>query len=392
MAGSTASAPRPKKRRQNDDGTPRKKRKAGEWSDDVLDDEAGLNRAFASMDSQLLADYLSQKTTRFGADLSPVELADLYISGEKLLPSAGCSRPGLLGGTWKRLTWMHAKANAVTDTSAFEKDRTLENLPEFLEAFSEQPQQLGKAPKANGSPHTLVVAGAGLRAADLVRCVSVPDGDEPDMDIASHKTGRAAADDAGQGCQEVPGQRQRSGEARKCSRVALAVRRGQFVADSRGQFAKHIKLEEAVAFLKAKRTGIAVGTPARLMDLLDNGNFPSPLMSVCLQSDADSRGRRALRRQPAAPDCGCIPYRPEAARRFGHEGHDDAACEAAHQEGVQGAVHGRRKASCPAILLITSHLLSAWESRSCWYETPTPGATPTTPSDFEAHGEVLSCG
>ena len=37
------------------------------------------------------------------------------------------------------------------------------------------------------------------------------------------------------------------------------------------QFAKHIKLEEAVTFLKNARTGIAVGTPVRLMDLLDNG-------------------------------------------------------------------------------------------------------------------------
>lgn len=42
------------------------------------------------------------------------------------------------------------------------------------------------------------------------------------------------------------------------------------------QFAKHIKMDEAVTFLKSRRTGIAVGTPIRLMDLLDNGAlFPS---------------------------------------------------------------------------------------------------------------------
>jgi nitric oxide reductase activation protein len=46
-----------------------------------LDLEAGLNRAFERMDGQLLADHLAQKTRRFGTDLSPVELADLYISG-----------------------------------------------------------------------------------------------------------------------------------------------------------------------------------------------------------------------------------------------------------------------------------------------------------------------
>lgn len=40
---------------------------------------------------------------------------------------------------------------------------------------------------------------------------------------------------------------------------------------TRLQFAKHIKMEEAVAFLNNHKTGIAVGTPVRLMDLLDNG-------------------------------------------------------------------------------------------------------------------------
>ena len=64
-------------------------------------------------------------------------------------------------------------ANAIKDTTEFGKDRTLEHLPEFLETFSESPEQLGKAPKGNGAPHTLIVAGAGLRAADLVRYVTV---------------------------------------------------------------------------------------------------------------------------------------------------------------------------------------------------------------------------
>ena len=39
-------------------------------------------------------------------------------------------------------------------------------------------------------------------------------------------------------------------------------------------FAKHIKLKESVAFLKSKRTGIAVGTPTRLKDLMDDGLPP----------------------------------------------------------------------------------------------------------------------
>jgi hypothetical protein len=39
-------------------------------------------------------------------------------------------------------------------------------------------------------------------------------------------------------------------------------------------FAKHIKLKDSVKFLKSTRTGIAVGTPARLKDLMDDGIFP----------------------------------------------------------------------------------------------------------------------
>lgn len=36
-------------------------------------------------------------------------------------------------------------------------------------------------------------------------------------------------------------------------------------------FAKHIKIQDSINFLKAKRTGIAVGTPKRLHDLMDDG-------------------------------------------------------------------------------------------------------------------------
>jgi hypothetical protein len=41
-------------------------------------------------------------------------------------------------------------------------------------------------------------------------------------------------------------------------------------------FAKHIKLKDSVKFLKSTRTGIAVGTPTRLKDLMDDGLSPFP--------------------------------------------------------------------------------------------------------------------
>lgn len=73
-----------KKRRTPEDGGVKKKRKKQVREDEEdLDIEAGLNRSFERMDSQLVADHMAQKTSRFGTDLSSVELSDLYISGEK---------------------------------------------------------------------------------------------------------------------------------------------------------------------------------------------------------------------------------------------------------------------------------------------------------------------
>lgn len=37
-------------------------------------------------------------------------------------------------------------------------------------------------------------------------------------------------------------------------------------------FGKHIKLKDAIKFLKSTRTGIAVGTALRLKDLMDEGS------------------------------------------------------------------------------------------------------------------------
>lgn len=194
MAPETQTNPQivSKKRKLEDDGpTKKKKQKKKQREDEAdLDVEASLNRSFARMDGQLLADYIAQKTTRFGTDLSPIELSDLYIS-----------------------------ANAIKDTTAFQKERTLENFPAFLEEFAREGEYLDRTSKDCGAPHTLVVSGAGLRAAEAVRAL------------------------------------------RKFQK------KGNTVAKL---FAKHFKIEEQVAFLKKTRSGLAVGTPQRLIDLLEN--------------------------------------------------------------------------------------------------------------------------
>jgi protein CMS1 len=75
----------PKKRAAEDPAPEKKnkkKRKAKYREDESLDSELGLNTLYARMDNQLLADHLAQKLSRFGGDLSSVELSDLTVSGE----------------------------------------------------------------------------------------------------------------------------------------------------------------------------------------------------------------------------------------------------------------------------------------------------------------------
>lgn len=153
---SSAEESRPTPASNNNNSNPRKpkqkkRRKAAAADDDadadaLLDLDRGVSLAVGRMDPQLLADHAAAQTRRFAPDLSPVELADLYVP-----------------------------AGAVADTTAFPPEkRTCEGLAEFLERYAggdEDKRRLGSAPRACGAPHTLVVAGAGMRAADLVRCV-----------------------------------------------------------------------------------------------------------------------------------------------------------------------------------------------------------------------------
>ncbi|KAK5009793.1 hypothetical protein LTR28_013365 [Elasticomyces elasticus] len=188
----------------------KKAKKPEDIQDDALDMTARVNHAIAHMDSRLLADHVAQRTKRFESDLSLVELEDRRSAGrhyDSILPT------GLIRDTEK----------AILDTTTWEKPRDLASLPEFLSQFSEQNkggQKLSAALKKNGSPHTIVVTGAGRRAADLTRA------------LRKFQT--------------------------KDTMVAKL-------------FAKHIKLTEAVETVKRNRIGIGIGTPQRLTDLLDDG-------------------------------------------------------------------------------------------------------------------------
>ena len=70
--------------------------------------------------------------------------------------------------------WMHklmkTTAKPVTDTSTWTKPRTMDNLASFVRHIASKGEKLEDAATSeNGSPHTIVIAASGIRAADLTR-------------------------------------------------------------------------------------------------------------------------------------------------------------------------------------------------------------------------------
>ncbi|KAJ5910146.1 Protein CMS1 [Penicillium tannophilum] len=181
----SADGPSKKKRKQ--------KKKQPQEDANAQDRKNGIDESIGRMDGKLLADYFAQRAQKLDKELSAVELNDLSVSDSTFL-----------------------------DTSAYTEPRTLEKLPEFLKTFSPKGSDLSKASEQKGTPHTLVITGAGLRAADIVR----------------------------------------------------ALRPFQTKESIVGKlFAKHIKLDEAKQFLQRAQMGIGIGTPTRVSDLVESGDL-----------------------------------------------------------------------------------------------------------------------
>ncbi|KAF4237271.1 hypothetical protein CNMCM8980_007147 [Aspergillus fumigatiaffinis] len=186
----------PQKKKKKNSKNKQKQQKKKEQDEDPKQQErkGGIDESIGKMDGRLLADHFVQKAKRHNKELTAVELGDLSVPD-----------------------------SAFLDTSSFESPRSLDQLPAFLKAFSpDKGSGLAKASEQKGTPHTLVVCPAALRAADVVR----------------------------------------------------ALRTFQSKDSTVGKlFAKHIKLEEAKQFLQRARTGLGVGTPARISDLIDAGSL-----------------------------------------------------------------------------------------------------------------------
>ncbi|KAI4155476.1 MAG: hypothetical protein LQ340_000992 [Diploschistes diacapsis] len=215
-----------------------------------IDEERGINLALGRMNPDLLADYVARKTQRFEDKATLVELEDRRIP-----------------------------VGAFADTTGWDSPRSLDNFPDFLEHFSKEggPHDLRTAPKQNGTPHTIVVTAAGLRAADITRSL-------------------------------------RTFQSKDCIIAKL--------------FAKHIKLKESIDLLKKKRVNIGVGTPSRLIDLLEsriNGGHTDALKVDKLErivvdmSHVDQKKRGILDMKETQKPLIDLLNRDELKPRFGSE-------------------------------------------------------------------------
>ena len=98
------------------------------------------DESIRQMSPQLLADHIAKKVKRSFRNLSSIELEERY-------PSQAI----------------------FSDTTGANFSRGLNNLPSFLEHFAAKREDLYVADETKGSPHTLVIAASGLRAADIWR-------------------------------------------------------------------------------------------------------------------------------------------------------------------------------------------------------------------------------
>ncbi|KAK8176307.1 U3-containing 90S pre-ribosomal complex subunit-domain containing protein, partial [Phyllosticta citribraziliensis] len=218
----------------------RKNKQPKDVHDEDLDEAAGLNRSVGRMDSRLLADYMAQRTKRFEPDLSFVELEDRYVP-----------------------------ENSICDTSSWDGERTLDQLPAFIEKFAQG--DLTKAPKSNGAPHTIVVAASGIRAADVTR-----------------------------------GLRKFEQKGTKVAKL----------------FAKHIKLKEAIESCTRLKMNFGVGTPQRISDLVGDGALStSNLKRIIIDaSHIDVKKRGIMDMKETQVPLAQLLGREELKSRFGQPG------------------------------------------------------------------------
>jgi protein CMS1 len=108
-------------------------------------DALDIDEAIGHMDNSLLADHFAKQIRRHLGDLNIVELDEKYMP-----------------------------VKAFLNTSEFESTRNLSTLPQYIEKFTPGGRdELKETVEATSSPHTLIIASSGIRAADLTRFVEL---------------------------------------------------------------------------------------------------------------------------------------------------------------------------------------------------------------------------
>ncbi|KAJ8517548.1 hypothetical protein ONZ45_g5274 [Pleurotus djamor] len=150
----------------------------------------------------------------------------------------------------------NSQAEYIADTQAWIGPRSPDQLVEFImKVLPPLHTRLGQKSKSNGAPTLLFVAGAALRVADITRILK-------DKRLRGDKGGDVAK-----------------------------------------LFAKHFKLSEHISYLKRTKIGTAVGTPARLGQLLESDALSeSALTHIILDITFHDAKKRSLLDIPETRD------------------------------------------------------------------------------------------
>ncbi|KAF7791247.1 hypothetical protein EIP86_002261 [Pleurotus ostreatoroseus] len=139
--------------------------------------------------------------------------------------------------------------SSIADTTVWTGSRNLDQLKSFItKVLPTLRTRLAQRPKYNGAPTLLFLAGAALRVADATRVLK-------DKELRGEKGGDVAK-----------------------------------------LFAKHIKLEEHIAFLRRTKLGAAAGTPGRIGKLLERDALSTAALTHIIVdvSHRDSKMRTVL--------------------------------------------------------------------------------------------------
>ena len=133
---------------------------------------------------------------------------------------------------------------ALQDTTDFDKPHISANLPAYLEQFVAGGKAGLSKSETEGTPNTLIVTSSGIRVADLTR----------ELRVYNNESTKVA----------------------------------KFIA-------KHMKLKLNIEYVKKTKIGVAVGTPARIIDLIEHDALKlTDLKAIVIDASYQDEKRRTM--------------------------------------------------------------------------------------------------